>query len=583
MGSIDAVNGNFSSQELSENYSSEEAPPYVIKNEPIGTLRRVRIVTIGAGVSGINMIRTLNLNTSNFEHIVYEKNSEVGGTWFENRYPGCRCDIPSHNYQFSHTPNPGWSALYSESNEIQKYLQHVCDVHGLRGNIKLSHSVIHARWQERSGEWLLKVKNNATGVEFEDTCHFLLDASGILNNWKFPDIEGLHTFAGDLIHSANWPEKFEYGNKRVAVIGNGSSGIQLVPALQPDVQKLVHFIRSPTWVLPPPSQMMAANANSALIASIKMDAEGNFTPEQIEQFKTHPDLYMKFIKAVENELNGKFKMTINGTPESMMAKKMLTGFMGQMLNQDKNLTEALIPDFPVGARRLTPGIGYLRALGATNVDLINDGIQEVCPKGIRLKNGELIELDAIVCATGFNTSFVPRFPMIGEFGNLQDIWRDNLPAAYMSCMVPGMPNYFTFLGPNAPIGHGSVLTITEHLAKYITKVIQKCQLEHTRSVRPLPAAVDDFSEHIAQFMPRTAWSAPCRSWFKNGKVDGPVTALHPGSRLHWFHMLENPRWEDFEWRREVKNRFQYLGNGFSTKEAPGENSTWYWDSPDALW
>jgi len=139
-----------------------------------------------------------------------------------------------------------------------------------------------------------------------------------------------------------------------------------------------------------------------------------------------------------------------------------------------------------------------------------------------------------------------------------------------------------FLGPNSPIGHGSVLTITEHLAKYITKVIKKCQLEHSISVRPTPAAVDDFSEHIAEFMPRTAWSAPCTSWFKMGKVTGPVTAVHPGSRIHWFHMLESPRWEDFEWRREHRNRFRYLGNGFSTKEGEGEDATWYLDTPDAL-
>lgn len=153
---------------------------YVVREAPLGTLRPVRIVTIGAGMSGINMIRTLRLNTSNFEHVVYEKNTEIGGTWFENRYPGCACDIPSHNYQFSHTPNLGWSALFSEAEEIQKYLEHVCDKHGLRENIKLSHSVTHAEWDEGSGKWLLKVKDGVAGTVFEDRCDFLLDATGIL-------------------------------------------------------------------------------------------------------------------------------------------------------------------------------------------------------------------------------------------------------------------------------------------------------------------------------------------------------------------------------------------------------------------
>jgi cation diffusion facilitator CzcD-associated flavoprotein CzcO len=165
---------------LNENEGSGAEGPYVVRDEPLGTLRPVRIVTIGAGVSGINMIRTLKLNTSNFEHVVYEKNPGIGGTWFENRYPGCACDVPSHNYQFSHTPNPGWSALFSEAAEIQRYLQHVCDKHGLNEYIKLSHSVVHAQWDEGSGKWILKVRDEVTGTVFEDRCDFLLDASGIL-------------------------------------------------------------------------------------------------------------------------------------------------------------------------------------------------------------------------------------------------------------------------------------------------------------------------------------------------------------------------------------------------------------------
>jgi cation diffusion facilitator CzcD-associated flavoprotein CzcO len=133
-----------------------------------------------------------------------------------------------------------------------------------------------------------------------------------------------------------------------------------------------------------------------------------------------------------------------------MIKMMLTGYMAQMLNNDEALKKALIPNFPVGCRRITPAVGYLRALVKNNVKVITEKIEEVCGTGIKLESGEIIEVDAIICATGFNVSFVPRFPMIGEFGNLQDIWRENLPTAYMSCMVPGMPNYFsTFLNPHS--------------------------------------------------------------------------------------------------------------------------------------
>jgi hypothetical protein len=137
-----------------------------------------------------------------------------------------------------------------------------------------------------------------------------------------------------------------------------------------------------------------------------------------------------------------------------------------------------------------------------------------------------------------------------------------------------------YLGPNAPIGHGSVIPIIEHATKYIIRMLHKCQTQHIKSVAATQSAADDFSEHIDTFMKRTVWTTHCRSWFKNGKVDGPVVALHPGSRVHWFHMLEEPRYEDYEWEKMQKNRFAYLGNGFSVKEADGRDSTYYFDDPD---
>ena len=137
-----------------------------------------------------------------------------------------------------------------------------------------------------------------------------------------------------------------------------------------------------------------------------------------------------------------------------------------------------------------------------------------------------------------------------------------------------------FLGPNAPIGHGSVLPIVEHAAKYIIRMLYKCQVEGVKSVVPKQNAVDAFDEHVQTFMKRTAWSSHCRSWFKNGKIDGPVVALHPGSRVHWFHMLEEPRFEDYEWKSLSSNPFAYLGNGFSTREIAGCDTTYYFDDPD---
>jgi hypothetical protein len=257
-------------------------------------------------------------------------------------------------------------------------------------------------------------------------------------------------------------------------------------------------------------------------------------------------------------------------------------YMTAMLGGNEALCKALIPNFPLGCRRMTPAPGYLQALTKPNVKLFTEGIRRIVPEGIEFESGQIAKVDAIICATGFDLSFTPRFPLIGRHGNLQDIWASEIPKAYMSCAVPGLPNYFTFLGPNAPIGHGSVFTLSEHIAGYIAGVIHKCQTEGIKAIAPSQAAVDDYFSHIQAFMPRTSWASPCRSWFKGGRPDGPVTALHPGSRIHFFHMLERFRGEDFEYVYENlgENRFHYLGNGFSTKELdPDFDSTWYLNSP----
>ncbi|KAI0175567.1 FAD/NAD(P)-binding domain-containing protein [Hypoxylon sp. FL1284] len=554
--------------------------PYVVREEPLGTPKHVRIVGIGAGASGINLIRTLRKNMVNYEHVVYEKNEKVGGTWFENRYPGCRCDVPSHNYQFSWRPNLEWSNFFSPAHEIEEYLNRICEEEHMMDVIKTRHKVVGAWWDEDRGLWDIKVQNLETGEEFMDQANFIVDASGILNNWKWPDIPGIESFQGDLVHTANWPKNFDYSNKVVAVIGNGSSGIQLLPAVQPDVKKLYHFVRTPTWIIPPrrATMMIMGGPAKSVLVETEFDEEENFTPQQIERFKTDPACYRRFVKAIERDLSGTFPVYLKDGPAQAMATKQVTEYMTAKLGGDERLCRELIPDFPLACRRITPAPGYLEALRAPNTEVVTEGIARVVPEGVQLASGEIIRLDAIMCATGFDTSFAPRFPLVGRHGNVQDAVRSGTPRGYMSCALPGVPNYFTFLGPNAPIGHGSVFTLSEHIARYVTRALLKCQTEGIRAAAPSDAAVDDYGRHVAAFMPRMAWSSPCRSWFKADKEEGPVTALHPGSRLHFFHMLESFRAEDWDYVYDdpARNRFAYLGNGFSAKELdPAVDATWY--------
>ncbi|KAK4170201.1 hypothetical protein QBC43DRAFT_1770 [Cladorrhinum sp. PSN259] len=561
----------------------ESTTTYTVQEQPLGSTRPIRIVGIGAGASGLNLIRTLRLNLADFEVVVYEKNANVGGTWFENLYPGCRCDIPSHSYQFSWRPKKDWSNFCAGAEEIEEYLCTVCDEEGMGGLIRTSHEVVSAHWNETGGQWELRVRNLETGQEVSDYATYLVDGTGILNNWKWPDVENIDAFQGTLIHTARWPKNFDHTGKTIAVIGNGSTGLQVFPELQRGAEKIYHIIRTPTWVLPPRIQAWKAMGQASdLLSKIQLDDEENFSQETIEKFKSDPDFYHDFVKKLEVEVNTGFPVVLASSPVQAFVRAKVKEYMTAMLGGNEELCKALIPDFPLGCRRMTPGHAYMQSITKPNVEVRATGMKRLIPEGIELDSGEILKVDVIVCATGYETSFCPRFPIIGREGNLQDKWRKETPKAYLSCAIAGLPNYFKFLGPNAPIGHGSVFTLSEHIAKYITGVIKKCQAEGIKAIVPSQAAVDDYFEHVTAFMPRTTWAAAGRSWFKNNSETGPVTALHPGSRIHFFHMLERFRGEDWEYVYfgKKKNRFAYLGNGFSTKELdPKIDSTWYLDAP----
>lgn len=279
--------------------------------------------------------------------------------------------------------------------------------------------------------------------------------------------------------------------------------------------------------------------------------------------------------------------------------------MTTKLSDDERLVNALLPDFAVGCRRPTPGNGYLEALTRENVRVVTERISHVVPEGIVLTTGEVIKIDTFICATGFDLSFTPSFEIVGRQGKtMAEQWKTK-PTAYLSLAVPNFPNYFSelnslspsfssfspgthassspssvFLGPNSPVGHGSILPIIEHTTKYVINFLKKIQTQDICSVTPSQAATADYDTHVSTFMQRTAWATPCRSWFKNGTVDGPITALHPGSRIHWFHMLGDIRFEDWEFEYRSANRFRYLGNGFSIREAAGRDTTRYFQDPE---
>ncbi|KAH8897881.1 FAD/NAD(P)-binding domain-containing protein [Thozetella sp. PMI_491] len=540
---------------------------YRIIEQPIGTRRALRVVCMGAGYSGLMMAIVFNerLRDSNATLTVYERNDDIGGTWLENRYPGCRCDIPAHNYSYSFCPNPNWPGYYATAEQIHGYMKDVERKYDCSKYIKCRHAIQSAIWNEQKGKWDLKVKD-LDGVVFIDECDVFINAGGVLNNWTWPSIKGLDTFGGKLLHSARWDDSYDFTDKRIAVIGIGSSGIQIIPQLSKVVKSMDVHIRTQTWISPAPG------INEPTANDPEMDADYNFTEKSLNEFKD-PETLRQYRAAIMDRRIENFNRAMADSDIQKQAQELFRKSMLTRLGDSpkaKRIAEYLLPSFPVGCRRQTPGPGFLEALLQDNIETHWDSIEAITPRGIQFKNGEEAEYDAIVCATGFDTTFKPAFPIIGRNGvNLAQKWTEDRPKAYFGFCVPDMPNYFCFVGPNSPISNGSLILGIQATAMYVYKWINKLQTEGYQSFEVRDDVNEEYNEHMQQYLERTVWTRGCRSWYKRGTVDGPVVAIYGGTSFHFMEAITSPRWEDFHLKRSPEasvNRFAYLGNGFTIRE-----------------
>lgn len=329
------------------------------------------------------------------------------------------------------------------------------------------------------------------------------------------------------------------------------------------------YIRSQTWIAPGPG------INEPTANDPGMDSEYNFSQESLETFK-EPQFLRDYRAAMIDRRNANYSRWLADSTEQAEAVELFRANMKQRLGDSekgRKALECILPSFPVGCRRPTPGPGFLEALTRDNVDMRWDDIGRITPKGILTKSGEEKEYDVIVCATGFDTSFKPAFPVIGRNRvNLAKKWATDMPKAYFSTAVPDFPNYFSFIGPNSPINNGSLVLGIQITAVYIFKWIDKLQTERIRSFEVRQDANEEYNQHIQAYLQRTVWTRNCRSWYKNGTIDGPVIAVYGGTSFHFMEALKNPRWEDFHITQEAgANRYVYLGNGFTLKETRGQS------------
>ena len=352
------------------------------------------------------------------------------------------------------------------------------------------------------------------------------------------------------------------------MLGAGSSGIQIVPSLQPHVKRMDHYVRGRTWI--------AATFGNEEVRKRNNGLDGNFTYQDSEKaaWRKDPASYVRYRKALEAGMQGGYAVAHKGSNEQNGARALFDQDMRKRLEKKPEIIDHMLPDFPPLCRRLTPGPGYLEALTADNVNVIATKISHIDETGVVTTDGQHRAVDAIICATGFDTSFHGRFPIYGRGGKLlQDKWKRR-QETYLSVTTSGFPNFFQSLGPNSGLGNGNLLVVLESIASYMAQCLRKMATQNIRSMEPKQKAVDNFSDYCDAYFKRTVFSAECGSWYKSSppgtstedRKKGRVTALWPGSSLHAVKALERPRFEDFEVELVEKNEFAWFGDGWTVAE-----------------
>ncbi|EXJ70203.1 uncharacterized protein A1O5_06271 [Cladophialophora psammophila CBS 110553] len=527
-------------------------PPYYLLNQYHSKPSKIRVAGAGAGATGICLAYKLErlLEHGTFELTLYEKNPHFGGTWWENTYPGVACDIPAPMYTYSFDPNPNWSHYFAYGSEIQEYFEDFVRRYGIEKYMKLSTKVVEINWDANQGIWNIVVEDQITKEIRHDWAHVFVNGTGLLNTWKWPEIDGLFNFKGDLMHSAKWNHDVNFDNKTIGVIGTGSTSVQIIPQLQKVARKVKVFMRSPTWISPPfgTGPLSALRKGEEVSLSTR---QYKFKEEDKQRFRDDPQYFLQFRREIEAEINVMFEMYHQGSEVSENVKKLIDG--------------------------------YLEALVSPNVEPVYGEVDHISEKGV-VVDGREHEMDILVCATGFHPAFKPPFKVFNGKTTLANDWGDGCNL-YLGIAAPRFPNYFTIAGPGSTWSNGSLIPGIETSIEYVIKLMSKIQKEGVLSIAVKQDATDDLYQHFDEFHKHTVWQEECRSWYKNGKLKNRIY-LWPGPTIHYLKTIKEPRVEDYEFKYRYGNRFAFLGNGtvkaMLTKDVDGlrpyvRNSDTEWD------
>ncbi len=465
----------------------------------------LNVAIIGSGFGGLGTaIRLTEAGIGNFA--LFERADDLGGTWRDNRYPGCRCDVASDLYSFSFEPNPKWTNTYSYQPEIWAYLQDVATKHDLRRLIKFNHDVSDVSFDAATKVWTL-----TTNQGIFQARHVVLAAGGLAEP-RMPDIAGIETFAGPIMHTAKWDENVELAGKRVGVIGTGASAIQAVPQIAPVVSRLEVFQRTPSWILPHLGHPVRARTRT--IYSVLPWAQ-------------------RFVRSLgywrrELMVLGFVKDPSRMTKGETMAREHL-----ERQVPDARLRELMTPHYRLGCKRVLISNDYYPTFSRDNVSLETESIDRIEPRGIRTADGQLHEFDVLIAATGFYVTDNPIGEKVrGTKGEkLSQAFRGDM-ANYKGTMFPDFPNLFMLGGPNTALGHSSIIFMHESQLNYIVQAIE-IALKRDARVEPTLDAARTWTESLQKKLPSTVWGTGCSSWYLNEQ--GRNTTIWPDFTFKFRH------------------------------------------------
>ncbi len=494
-----------------------------------------RVAVIGAGMSGL--LAAHRLRQAGVDVTILEKDDEVGGTWYENTYPGCRVDVPNHFYSYSFAP-ADWPQFFSTQPELLDYFRRCADDFGLRPLIRFNTEVVEARFDEDQQRWAV-TSRAADGREVTEDFEMVVSAVGQLNRPKLPAIAGIDEFAGPWFHSARWDHDVDLTGKRVAVVGTGASSAQLIPEIEAVVGELLVFQRTPPWLAPTP------NYHHDLPADLRWLMR--WIPDYARW-----DRLVQFWRMHEGLLPA--AVVDPEWPDQHRSMSMLNEMVRQLLTAhleaeftDPELREKMIPPYPPLAKRIVRDDGsWARALQRPHVSVHTEAIAEITPKGVRTADGVDHDVDVIIYGTGFTASeFLTPMRVIGTDGvDLHERWAGDA-RAYLGLTIPDFPNLFLLYGPNTNIViNGSIIYFSECEVHYLTEAVRALLAGGHRSMAPRPEVHDAYNDRIDAANRTMVWgAAEVNSWYRNAK--GRVAQNWPFSLLEYWTQTREPDLADY--------------------------------------